>query len=231
MPPKPIDPQDDVTPTRPISEAERHAKELTEALRHRTALLHEIDHRVKNNLQLIASLLVLQCRRVDDPGTRAALRSMLERVNAVATVHRRLFRSEDLESFDVAEFLRDLTTDLVASLGREGVSLRLDLEPVAVPAAQAAPLALVVSEVIANALKHAFPNGRSGVVEVALRRQPGRFELIVADDGVGGFDGTPGFGATIIELLSKQLRAQLSIEPTQPGRRVAVSVPLNTSSG
>jgi two-component sensor histidine kinase len=85
-------------------------RELTQALEQKTALLHEVDHRVKNNLQLISSLLLLQNRRVSDPGVKAAMRAMLDRVNAIATVHRRLFQSDDVERFDVSAFVRDLVS-------------------------------------------------------------------------------------------------------------------------
>jgi PAS domain S-box-containing protein len=204
-----------------------HARELELALQQRTALLHEVDHRVKNNLQLISSLLMLQSRRITSLDTREVLRSMLERVNAVATVHRRLFKSEDLERFDVAAFVRDLVADLAGSAGRDGVALRLDLEPVAVPASQAAPLALVLNELVGNALKHAFPEGRQGAVDVALVRTPRGFEIVVADDGVGACDAPKGFGSTIVQLLGKQLRAEIDVQATQPGQRVVVRVPLD----
>src|SRR3954471_16875854 len=85
-------------------------------------LLAEVDHRVKNNLQLIASMILLQCRRTEDEAARAALKSVLERVNAVATVHRRLFQG-DPHRFDVADFLRDLTGDLAASAGRDDLQI------------------------------------------------------------------------------------------------------------
>lgn len=215
----------DVTSKRATERA--HAHELELSLQQRTTLLHEVDHRVKNNLQLISSLLMLQSRRITSPDTRVALRGMLERVNAVATVHRRLFKSEDLERFDVAAFVRDLVGDLAGSAGRDGVTVRLDLEPVAVPASQAAPIALVLNELVGNALKHAFPEGRTGAIDVALARTPQGFEIVVADDGVGAGDAPKGFGSTIVQLLGKQLRAEIAIQATQPGQRVVVSIPLN----
>jgi PAS domain S-box-containing protein len=195
------------------------------ALQQKSALLHEVDHRVKNNLQLISSLLLLQSRRVQDETARAVLRGMLERVSAVATVHRRLFQSEDMERFDVSEFVRDLTGDLVAAGRRPEVRIRLDLERAEVAASQAAPAALIINELIGNALKHAFPEERSGIVDVGIRRRGAGFELSIADDGVGlpaPEDTIRGFGLTIAHLLCKQLRAELSFEATQPGVRALV---------
>lgn len=203
------------------------ADALERALQQKTALLHEVDHRVKNNLQLISSLLLLQARRTEDEAVRNALRAMLERVSAVATVHRRLFQSDDIEHFDVADFLRDLTGDLAGAAGRNDVQIRLDLEHVAIPAAQAAPLALVANELIGNALKHAFPKGRAGVVSVTTRRDTDGFSMAVADDGAGRDAGVaPGFGTTIIELLSRQLRGRIEIEDADPGVRAMLTVPV-----
>jgi two-component sensor histidine kinase len=217
----------DDAPKRAETPSEARADALERALKQKTALLHEVDHRVKNNLQLISSLLLLQTRRTEDEAVRIALRAMLERVSAVATVHRRLFQSEDIERFDVADFLRDLTGDLAAAAGRDDVQIRLDLDRVAVPAAQAAPLALVANELIGNALKHAFPDGRAGAVDVAIRREPKAFRMTVADDGVGrGAGSAAGFGSTIVELLSKQLRASTQIEETHPGVRAVLVVPV-----
>lgn len=210
-------------------EVDAHARKIERALTQKTALLHEIDHRVKNNLQLVSSLLLLQSRRLEDEKARAALRGMLERVSAIATVHRRLFQSEDVERFDVAEFVRDLVGDLMGSAGRSDVQVALDLERVDIPAAQAAPLALIVNELLCNALKHAFVGGRSGRIEVAIHRRDGGFAIVVRDDGVGaaGLDAQPrSFGLTIVQLLSQQLRAECRFEDSQPGVRATVIVPV-----
>jgi two-component sensor histidine kinase len=207
-----------------------YARELERALAEKTALLHEVDHRVKNNLQLIASLLQLQSRRTADETTRQAVRGILERVNAIGAVHRKLFQGGDVQRFDLADFVRDLAADLAASARRDDIQLKLDLEAVAVPAAQAAPLALIVNELISNALKHAFP-GRPGLIEVAIRRTPDGFELTVADDGQGMPQGAPrGFGLTIIQLLCQQVKARLTFEDAAPGVRAVVAMPLERGS-
>jgi two-component sensor histidine kinase len=208
-----------------------YARRLEQALEQKTALLHEVDHRVKNNLQLISSLLQLQARRTPDETTRTAVRGILERVNAIGAVHRRLFQGGDVQRFDVADFVRDLAGDLAAAARREDLELRLDLEPVAVPAAQAAPLALVVNELICNALKHAFPDGRPGHIDISVRRRDDGFEIVVADNGVGLPEaGAKGFGATIVQLLCQQLKATLAITDNAPGVRVAVTIPIEPKS-
>lgn len=208
-------------------DARDYARQLEQALEAKTVLLHEVDHRVKNNLQLIASLLQLQARRTTDDTTRAAVRGILERVNAIGAVHRRLFQGGDVQRFDLAEFVRDLAGDLAAGARRDDLQLRLDLEAVAVPAAQAAPLALIVNELISNALKHAFPDGRPGAIDVGIRRTPEGFDLSIADDGVGLPEGGPkGFGSTIVQLLCQQVKAKLSYADAAPGTRVVVAMPL-----
>ncbi|WP_374469818.1 histidine kinase dimerization/phosphoacceptor domain -containing protein [Phenylobacterium sp.] len=228
--------QFDVTERRAAQDAEREnlksdihvrAGELEEALAQKTSLLHEVDHRVKNNLQLISSLLLLQTRRTPEEATRKALRSMLERVGAIATVHRRLFQGGDVQRFDVADFLRDLAGDLAASARRDDLQLRLDLQPVAVPASQAAPLALVANELISNALRHAYPEGRPGAIEIAVHPRSGAFDLVVSDRGVGLPPPAErnGFGLTIVQLLCQQLKATLSLEDAQPGLRAVVTLP------
>ena len=140
---------------------------LEAALAQKSALLHEVDHRVKNNLQLIASLILLQSRRTTDEAAHAALKTVLERVTAVATVHRRLFQGDPC-SFDVADFVRDLAADLAAAAGRDDLEIALDLDHVTIPASSAAAFALVVNELLGNALKHAFPAGRPGRIAVGL---------------------------------------------------------------
>jgi two-component sensor histidine kinase len=201
---------------------------LERALQQKTALLHEVDHRVKNNLQLVASLLQLQSRRMAHPVAREALLGMLERVNAIATVHRRLFQSDDMQRFDVAELVRDLADDLQTASGRPEIAFRLDLQRVDVSAAQAAPAALILNELICNALKHGFPQGAGGVIAVQIRCRPGGAEIAVADDGAGFAqpeEAVRGFGLTIAHLLCRQLGAQLAFESTQPGVRALVTLP------
>jgi two-component sensor histidine kinase len=203
-----------------------------EALARAGDLLHEVDHRVKNNLQLIASLILLQTRRAPDEAARAALKSVLERVTAIATVHRRLFQGDPLR-FDVADFVRDLTGDLAAAAGRDDLEIALALDEVTIPSSSAAPLALVINELLGNALKHAFPAGRAGRITVSLTDRGQSFVLIIADDGVGMSETPPpaGFGSTIVELLCRQLHADLQIAQAHPGTRVTLTAPIGAAAG
>ena len=203
--------------------------DLTQALEQKTALLHEVDHRVKNNLQLISSLLLLQNRRVTDPAVKASLRGMLERVSAIATVHRRLFQSDDVERFDVSAFVRDLVGDMMGSARRDDITVRLDLERIDVAASKAAPLALVISELFSNALRHGFPPGSGGEIFVGITRNEGEFRIEIADTGVGveNSASSGGFGLTIVQLLCQQLKARSETTSAEPGTRVVVHLPVN----
>jgi two-component sensor histidine kinase len=212
---------------------EARTRDLEAALEQRTSLIHELDHRVKNNLQLISSLMQMQARRSTDPQVRLALESMIERLNAVATVHRRLFQSEDVERFDLSEFVRDLIADLAGHAHRPELSFVCDLAHVRVPASQAASLALLISELMTNALRHAFPAGRAGRVTVTLIKNNAELRIEIADDGVGIRSPHPGaageingFGLTIVELLGRQLQARITREDARPGVRTQIVLPL-----
>jgi two-component sensor histidine kinase len=215
----------DETNSKPGGKApDRTARTLEDALSEPGAALHEIDHRVKNNLQLIGSLILLQSRKASDEAARGALKAVHQRVAAVATVHRRLFQ-DDPTQFEVCDFLRDLTSDLASAAGRDDLEVRLDLEPVTLPAASAAAFALVANELLGNALKHAFPLGRPGRILVRMTNG-GAGRLTIADNGVGMSDAPPGFGLTVVKLLCQQLHAEFRIEDAQPGVRATVTVPL-----
>ncbi len=201
-------------------------RDLEAALAARTALLHEVDHRVKNNLQMISSLIILQCRRTSDPAIHDALKSVLQRVSAIGTVHRRLFQSEDVERFDVADFVHDFVDDLAAASGardRVGVSA----VPVSVPAAKAAPVALAVNELVCEALRTVKMDER-GHVDVAVRREGGTAEIVV--EGTGEFESLNGEGAElgrkIVELLARQLQGRIQREAAGDRFRAVLSLPV-----
>jgi PAS domain S-box-containing protein len=143
-------------------EVQRRTADLNAALEAKTLLLHEVDHRVKNNLSMIGSLLRLQARKVADPVFSERLNSMLERVDALATVHRQLYQSENLGTFDVGQFAETLVRDVIGSSGRENIELVSDCKSISVPASQATPFGLILNEIFTNAIKHAYSDGRSG---------------------------------------------------------------------
>ncbi|MBL8555524.1 MAG: sensor histidine kinase [Phenylobacterium sp.] len=202
------------------------------ALEWHEARAREVEHRVKNTLQLISSIVLLQGRRAGDEGARAALRAVQQRVAAVSVAHRHVGWEGDAEQVELAALVREIVGDLAGSAGREGVEIDLDLESVTIAGRQGVPVALLVSEAVGNALRHAYPPGRAGRVRVALRRIGRGFELSVADDGVGIASGAPpaGFGLTLAQLMAQQLRGRLTTDVAQPGVRLSVVVPMDSDA-
>lgn len=202
--------------------------DLQAALDQKTVLLNEVDHRVKNNLQLISSLVVLQLRRTEDPVVKAALQDVLGRVNAVATVHRRLFQGDDVARFEVSNFVRDLIADLSGVVAERGIVVELDLEPVSVPASKAAPLSLVLHEIIGERLREGFAGRDGGTLSVRVYRHTAYYCVVVQDDGdFQGRTGDPSSaGRYIVDLLARQLKAELKWEQIDPGTRVVIQMPM-----
>jgi two-component sensor histidine kinase len=211
--------------------ADPDVEALQHALDVQRALQREADHRVKNTLQLISSLVMLHARRTSDEAARQALKAVQQRVTAVSATHRHVTRDEAAERVELSALLRELVADLAASAGHEGVRIELDLEAVEIPAPDAAPLALIVTEAVSNALRHGFGDGRPGLVRVAMAQADGQLRLEVADDGAGLPEGPApkGFGMTMIQLLVQQLRGVLETTAAQPGLKLSVSVPMQAS--
>lgn len=208
-------------------ELERTAADLRAALSQKTVLLHEVDHRVKNNLQMVAALISIQARRITDPAIKETLRAMLARIEALSTVHRRLYQADDISRFDVAGFAGDLVTDLIGATGRDDIQVGLDLQSVEVPADKAAPVALMINELVTNALKHAFVDGRGGTINLSVKRLDGDLRVEIADDGVGlpgGEIGPSSFGRNLVRSLARQLDARASWHDAEPGTRVEIEL-------
>ena len=209
-------------------EAAQHIRELQAALDQKSALLQELDHRVKNNLQVVASLVLLKSRRIKDQGARRVLTDMAERIGALSTAHRLLYADGGATWFDLREFLTDLSRDLMVPLNAADIELSLELDSVAISSAKAAPLALLVNELVGNAIRHAFPDGRGRLSVMA--KWDGALRIVVQDDGVGPARHTSSdesFGKTLIDMLARQLKATMSWEDAAPGTRAVLVVPLH----
>lgn len=198
--------------------------ELEEALHRQTVLAHEIDHRVKNNLQMIASLVVMQARTISDPEARSSMKAMLARVEALSMAHRRLYQTKDTTSFDLADFIRDLVGDLVSAFGDGQLDLHLDLEHQNMAADKAAPLALIVNELVTNALKHAFADREGGKLGIRVYKPNGKLRIEVSDDG-RGMERSPestSFGLRLVSSLARQLQAEIEWLDNAPGTKVRI---------
>ncbi|MBO9102274.1 MULTISPECIES: histidine kinase dimerization/phosphoacceptor domain -containing protein [unclassified Rhizobium] len=199
--------------------------ELTQALNAKTTLVHEVDHRVKNNLLTISSIVKLQARKTKDETVRHTLLSVLNRVEALSTVQRKLFTSNDVGRFDVADFARDMVVDLVGSLRRDDIRITMDLSPVLVPAAKASPLALIVNELVGDAVRRGLRDG-GGEIHLTVNRPNGHFLIAVTDtaDPVAVNEEDDEFGRLMLETCCRQVEA--AIEREVKGRQTTVSVTL-----
>jgi len=200
--------------------------DLTEALRAKTALVHEVDHRVKNNLLTIASIVKLQARMTDNEVVERTLMSVLNRVEALSTVQRKLLNDEDVGHFDVADFANTLMLDKIGALKRTDISLTTDLHEVVVPATKASPLALIINELIGDAIGRGLKEG-GGELHLEVKRLNGHFLIRVVDTvvPVEVDSEQAAFSKKMLEASLKQLRA--TIVRTVDGRRTDVRVTLS----
>lgn len=209
-------------------EIERRTHDLKTALDEKTLLLHEVDHRVKNNLTMIGSLLRLQARSIDDPRIAAKLEAMLERVDALATVHRRLYQSEDITRFDLGAFVENLAADVIGASGRANIAFDADVESIMIPSGQAAAVGLILNEIVTNAVKHAFADGRAGRLTVRAQREGENAVIEIGDDGPGMDPATnsEGLGHSLITRLSRQVGATTRWSGEGPGTTVTIMLPV-----
>jgi PAS domain S-box-containing protein len=198
---------------REIAHRVRAEGELKQSLREKEALLQEIHHRVKNNLQVICSLLNLQSGSTTDPESFQMLRESQDRVRSMALIHEKLYRSQDLAKVNFGSYLRDLTNHLMRSYRTEsnGIQLKITADDVPLSIDKAVPCGLITNELISNALKHAFPAGPNGEIHVSLRSEPDqRLVLSIADNGVGlpadyDVDSAETLGLQLIQVLAGQI--------------------------
>src|SRR5688572_17574935 len=209
----------DITEMREAAQAVQvRTNALSAALREREVLLSEIHHRVKNNLQLVSSMLALQARSAG-PETKHALAEGQRRIDSIALVHEQLYGSKNLSAVNLARYTEALIPELCRASGvAERVAVRLELIDVELVPERAIPCALVVSELVTNALKHAFPNGRAGILTVRLERMPDtRLRLTVTDDGIGlarefPTEAPDSLGLDLVAIFAKQLDAELEVK-------------------
>jgi two-component sensor histidine kinase len=192
---------------------------LAASLSEKETLLKEVHHRVKNNLQVIASLLRLQADGIGDPRLTTALRESQNRVESMALIHEQLYETEDLREVDLARHASLLALNLVHSYAiDEGrISWNVSIEAVPLAVDRAIPAGLILNELISNAFKHAFPDGRKGSLSIEGRRSDGHVVLEVRDDGVGMPEGADparpkSLGLEIVAILTRQLKGTFEIE-------------------
>lgn len=192
-------------------------EQIKNSLQEKETLLREIHHRVKNNLQIISSLLYLQSSSLRDPVARQALRESQDRVHSMGLVHEQLYRSSSFRAIDFGEHLNELTANIAGSYGAMNPRVRLEteLESVVVDLDLAIPVSLIFNEILTNAFKHAFPGERAGKIQIAFHRDGSdNMILRVSDDGVGlpenlDWESTPSLGLQIVRNLAAQIQGEL----------------------
>ena len=199
-----------------ISDAREAARKLSQSLDEKELLLREVHHRVKNNMQVILSLLNRQSGAYRDSHDRELHQSSMNRIRAMASIHELLYASQDMTHVDMTAYLRTLTSNLssVYHLDRERIRIVLELEHIELNVNRAIPCGLIINELLTNAIKHAFPLERSGEITVGFRRSGDEIMLSVHDTGIGYLrkpeDDAPSGsqGLTIVNLLVRQLKGK-----------------------
>jgi PAS domain S-box-containing protein len=217
---------------RDVTERERARERLERANHEKDSLLREIHHRVKNNLQVIVSLLSMHARHVADPHAAELIIETQNRVRAIARIHESLYGSSDLSMVRFGSYLNRLASDLVSFYGmRDRVATHVQAEEITLEIERAIPLALITNELLCNALKHGFPEGRTGVISVALTQNGADARLCVFDDGIGlpksvNLDTATSMGFHLIRILSAQLQAHAEMS-SNAGTRIALQFAIN----
>ncbi len=193
---------------------------LQESLREKEILLKEIHHRVKNNLQIVASLLNLQKRSIKDPKIIQLFEDSQNRIYSMAIIHERLYQSKQLNQINLGEYLQDLVNALIQSynIDAKQIEVQLHADPIYINIETATPCGLIVNELVTNIIKYAFPDRRLGKVSIECRTTPdAKILLAVCDNGVGipdrvDFNNPSSLGLRIITNLARQLRATLDLD-------------------
>jgi two-component sensor histidine kinase len=210
-------------------EAEEAQRAIREARDRAELLLHEVNHRVANSLALVASLARMQANAVTDAAARSALQEMQARIMAVAGIHRRLYTSSDVTVVELGSYLMSLVDELSAAIEvadkKNSVVLQADAD-VRVPTDKAVSIGVIVTELVTNAYKYAYPPGSRGEIRVLLRRSPeGLLTIAVEDDGIGWRGLGPaqgtGLGTRVITAMAGTLQTAVTYEPVAKGTRAA----------
>ncbi|MDD4786955.1 MAG: histidine kinase dimerization/phosphoacceptor domain -containing protein [Pirellulales bacterium] len=191
---------------------------LRASLEEKDLLRKEVHHRVKNNLQVISSLLSLLSREIGDPEIAQLFQESQGRIRSMALIHEQLYRSGDLARIDFTAYVEDLVGHLRRGLGRKAapVTFQLEVQTLPLPLDLAVPCGMIVNELVTNALQHAFPDGRSGEIRVTFTQDAAGYRLAVADDGVGikpdRCDARPpSLGLRVVEALTRQIDGSLTV--------------------
>jgi two-component sensor histidine kinase len=213
---------------RMLAEKVRAEEQLRESNERLHAMLHEVNHRVANSLQLVSAFVHMQARSVSNEDAKAALADTQRRIAAIAQVHRRLYTADSVNRVDMADYLRALLAELEEAWSTDEAprTLTLDAEPLTLGTDKAVAVGVIVNELVSNACKYAYPPTAPGEVRVALKAQDDKFLLRIEDDGRGmPVDGVvkgTGLGSKLVGAMATTLKASLDYETTDRGVRVTL---------
>jgi PAS domain S-box-containing protein len=215
-----------------ITEKKKREEEMKQSLHEKEILLKEIHHRVKNNMQVISSLLMLQRENMTDPGMRELFRESENRVFSIALVHEKLYRSENLSRIHYGEYLEMIGDHILASrhIASERITLEIHASDIYLSIDNAVPLSLITNELLTNSLKHAFPDGRKGTIRIDLQKRGADILYQFSDDGIGfpddiDFKNTTTLGMELVNNLVMQLMGSISLY-RDGGTRFEIIFPL-----
>ncbi|WP_052374118.1 PAS domain S-box protein [Methanobacterium sp. SMA-27] len=201
-----------------ITERKEAEEKIKSSLKEKEVLLQEIHHRVKNNMQIISSLLNLQTKYVDAEESVNILRESQNRVKSMAMIHEKLYQSDDLTHIQFVDYIPSLVLNLFYSYNVEITQIEpiFEIEDISLNMETAVPCGLIISELVSNSLKYAFPNGRKGEVRVSLKSEDDKYELIISDSGIGlpeklDFDNLESLGLSLVNSLTEQIDGEITI--------------------
>ena len=198
-------------------------EKIKASLKEKEVMLQEIHHRVKNNMQIILSLLRLQCSRIEDEKIRELFRDSQNRIRSMALIHEKLYRSEDFSRVDFSDYIQSIMDHLLSTYGAAGkeISYELDIKDVFLDINKAIPCGLIINELLSNSLKHAFPGNRKGKITVKMTAKEGnKFSLIMEDNGIGfpadfDFHKMDTLGMQVVTDLVKQIDGTIELDRTK----------------
>lgn len=213
------------------SQIQNKTRELQKSLHAREILLKEIHHRVKNNLNVVESLLKLQFGSVADETVQKGLQDSIKRIHAMSLVHKLLYQSETMDGIDFRSFVIQIVTEIKGSLGSDRhIRILSDISDIPVSIEIAVPVSLIVNELVTNAIKYAFPDRQQGTVHIAASRTSEKArQIIVEDDGVGlpddfSLQTVSSLGMQLVSALTEQLGGTLDVH-SPPGTRFVLTLP------
>ncbi|MBS3817917.1 PAS domain S-box protein [bacterium] len=204
---------------RDVTERKRAEEKIKKSLKEKEVLLKEVHHRVKNNMQVISSLLNLQASRIEDKKALESFKATQRRVHSMALVHDRLYKSEDFATLDFNQYIEQISTHLLRFYRdkMEKVKIQKDIKNVFIDINKAVPLGLIINELVSNSLKHAFPDDKKGEIKIKFHKKDSQYELEISDNGIGfpedlDFRKTPSMGMHLVSSLVDQINGEIKLD-------------------